>query len=291
MNEQANSKRSAGPILLVDDTAQVRILVRKVLEPIGREVIEARSGSEALVILRSRADIELVLLDVVMPVMDGIETLKKIRAGGNEVPVAMLTSTSGLQLVSQALSMGVRAYIKKPFEKEVLRSKVKELLGEEEPREVSCVEEVDNEEGLLSTAGLNILIVDSQVQNAVFLEELLELDSHRVSVVRTFDEAIQVGSTMRLNLILVNLLYPEITKPTELNSYRKELSVGSSLRIIGYFSDPPPGPVDLGSQFQPTGYLDGVCPNPFSLAQLREIIEASRMGAVELDSQGEMIER
>ena len=284
MSQSISQDQTKRTVLIVDDTAYIRLLVRKVLEPLGLEILEAKSGSEALVILRGRKDITLVLMDVVMPAMDGIETLGKVRAGGNEVPVVMLTTKSGKDLVSRALSLGVKAYLKKPFEKDELRSRIVEILNSieegqdifpgSEPRAGDLSQSRDS--SLLEAKKIDFtdtLIVDPQTQIATFLEDLLEAHSHRVSVVKTFDDAVQIASSMKPDVILVNILYPEITKPEELASFKSDFSREHPVLMIAYMSDPAPGPQDLAHEFQPTGFFDAVCPKPFSFSQLLTLIE------------------
>ncbi|RMF91486.1 MAG: response regulator [Methanobacteriota archaeon] len=121
---------SMARIMVVDDTPDVILLERGILERAGHEVIEASSGAEALEKLRS-ARPDLILLDIMMPGMDGWETLRRIRKlkGFEEVPVAMLTAkpmtpeTAAREDIEELLD-----YIQFPFTIEGLTNKVNTIL-------------------------------------------------------------------------------------------------------------------------------------------------------------------
>ena len=123
------SQESAVPaILAVDDSRAVRTLLRRELAGLQVEVLEAEDGLQALERLRS-SRVDLVLLDVTMPRMDGVETLRAMRQAGDRTPVIMLTSESGTRVVDHALSLGVRDYVLKPFKPGALKERVLQVLG------------------------------------------------------------------------------------------------------------------------------------------------------------------
>lgn len=103
----------SGTILLVDDEAHIRKYVGLILKTIGTPtLLEAGNGQDAVEIYR-REQPDLVLLDVNMPVMDGIETLKKLREIDPECLVIMLTSLANRQTIDQAADLGATNYIRK----------------------------------------------------------------------------------------------------------------------------------------------------------------------------------
>ena len=101
-------------ILMVDDEERMRKLVKDFLTNKGFSVVEAGDGEEALEIFFAQKDIALILLDVMMPKMDGWEVLKTIRKY-SKVPVIMLTARSEERDELQGFSLGVDEYISKPF--------------------------------------------------------------------------------------------------------------------------------------------------------------------------------
>jgi DNA-binding response OmpR family regulator len=114
-------------ILTVDDSRAVRTIVGKQVKELGFEVLEAEDGIQGLQVLQD-AQVDLVLLDVTMPNMDGPTMLEKMRSGGNNTPVIMLTSESKRSIVAGAMKQGITDYILKPFKPEELRAKVLSVL-------------------------------------------------------------------------------------------------------------------------------------------------------------------
>jgi DNA-binding response OmpR family regulator len=114
-------------ILTVDDSRAVRTIVAKQVKELGFEVLEAEDGVQGLEQLQS-ATVDLVLLDVTMPNMDGPTMLEKMREAGNKTPVIMLTSESKRSIVAGAMRAGISDYILKPFKPEELRTKVLSVL-------------------------------------------------------------------------------------------------------------------------------------------------------------------
>jgi DNA-binding response OmpR family regulator len=108
-----------GKILVVDDDPEVRMATRDFLSSKGYEVSVAEGGREALRQLdASPADV--VLLDVAMPDMDGMETLKRIVSGHPNVPVIMVTANADIEITSKVLQLGAADYVPKPFDLDYL---------------------------------------------------------------------------------------------------------------------------------------------------------------------------
>ncbi len=114
-------------ILVVDDEARMRKLVKDFLTVKGYYVIEAADGETAVDIFFNQKDISLVLLDVMMPKMDGWEVLKTIRKF-SEVPIIMLTARGEERDELQGFGLGVDEYISKPFSPKILVARVEAIL-------------------------------------------------------------------------------------------------------------------------------------------------------------------
>lgn len=114
-------------VLVVDDEARMRKLVKDFLSIKGFQVIEAGDGEEAIDIFFEQKDIALVLLDVMMPKMDGWEVLKMIRQH-SKVPIIMLTARGEEQDELQGFNLGVDEYISKPFSPKILVARVEAIL-------------------------------------------------------------------------------------------------------------------------------------------------------------------
>ena len=117
---------NAQPILIVDDNPQIRRALRTILISQGFVVMDARTGEEALDLIRKER-VELILLDVNLPGMSGIETCREIRRAGN-IPVIMLTVRNSERDKVQAFDAGADDYIVKPFGAEELTARVRATL-------------------------------------------------------------------------------------------------------------------------------------------------------------------
>jgi putative two-component system response regulator len=113
-------------VLAVDDDIINLKLLKSMLMKSGkvREVIEAKNGSDAIGILKSRNDIDLILLDIIMPVMGGIEMLKVVRADDNlrQLPIIVLTTDETKK--SDALEFGANGFLMKPIRNSDLLQKI-----------------------------------------------------------------------------------------------------------------------------------------------------------------------
>lgn len=114
-------------ILVVDDEPRMRKLVKDFLTVKGFQVIEAEDGEQAIDIFFEEKDIALILLDVMMPKMDGWEVLKTIRQY-SQIPVLMLTARGEEQDELQGFKLGADEYISKPFSPKILVARVEAIL-------------------------------------------------------------------------------------------------------------------------------------------------------------------
>lgn len=114
-------------ILVVDDESRMRKLVKDFLYKSGYEVLEAANGEEAIDIFVETKDISLVILDVMMPKMDGWETCREIRRM-SKVPIIMLTAKSDERDELLGFELGVDEYISKPFSPKILVARVEAIL-------------------------------------------------------------------------------------------------------------------------------------------------------------------
>ena len=114
-------------ILVVDDESRMRKLVRDFLERAGFQVLEAGDGMEALDLFYEDQGISLIILDVMMPKMDGWEVCREIRKE-SKVPIIMLTARSEERDELNGFELGVDEYISKPFSPKILVARVNALL-------------------------------------------------------------------------------------------------------------------------------------------------------------------
>jgi two-component system chemotaxis response regulator CheY len=120
-------------ILIVDDSSVMRKIIERSLRQAGleqAEVVEAGNGIEALAQVREGA-FDLILSDINMPAMDGIEFLRQLATieSAKSVPVVMVTTEGSESRVVEALSIGAKGYIRKPFTPDQIKERVMPLLG------------------------------------------------------------------------------------------------------------------------------------------------------------------
>lgn len=114
-------------ILIVDDESRMRKLIRDFLEREGYQILEASDGVEAMDLFYAHKDIDLIILDVMMPRMDGWEVCKEVRRY-SKVPIVMLTARAEERSELKGFELGVDEYIAKPFSPKILVARVAALL-------------------------------------------------------------------------------------------------------------------------------------------------------------------
>lgn len=133
-------------ILVVDDEKRMRKLVRDFLEREGFAVIEAGDGVEAMDLFYENQNISLIILDVMMPRMDGWQVCREVRQS-SKVPIIMLTARSEERDELQGFELGVDEYISKPFSPKILVARVSAIL-----RRVHGIDKND----IVNAGGINI---------------------------------------------------------------------------------------------------------------------------------------
>jgi CheY-like chemotaxis protein len=127
-NNRRRSHESSVTILVVDDEPQVAETLRGILEFEGYQVETAENGRQALDRLTSGHRFDLVITDMKMPEMDGLELMRQVRKLRKNLPVIVLTAYATLKSGLQAIKEGVYDYISKPFSVNLLTSVVHEAL-------------------------------------------------------------------------------------------------------------------------------------------------------------------
>jgi len=143
-------------ILIVDDESRMRKLIRDFLEREGYQILEAGDGVQAMDLFYAHKDIDLIILDVMMPRMDGWQVCKEVREY-SKVPIMMLTARAEEQSELKGFELGVDEYIAKPFSPKILVARVGALLK----RVKNAVEEVAvNAGGIVIDKTAHMVTVD-----------------------------------------------------------------------------------------------------------------------------------
>ncbi len=118
-------------ILIVDDEQPIQYLLSKLLENWGYRSVAVSSGTEALARLRTR-QFDLMLLDVRMPGISGLEVLKKSKMDFPSMPVVMLSAVIDLHIVADAIALGAADYVRKPCNPDDLEATIREVIERRE---------------------------------------------------------------------------------------------------------------------------------------------------------------
>src|SRR4051794_29700528 len=122
-------------IMIVDDSGTIRDQVAGILSAAGFDVLQAVDGADALAQIRSGSVLSLVVCDVNMPNMNGIELLEKLHSDGgyNHLPILMLTTEGQPELLARAKALGARGWMVKPFRSDHLLRAAQKLARVREP--------------------------------------------------------------------------------------------------------------------------------------------------------------
>ena len=162
-------------IQVVDDESRMRKLVRDFLVRSNYDVVEAADGAEAVDVFFAQKDIALIVLDVMMPKMDGWQVCREIRAY-SQVPIIMLTAKSDERDELQGFSLGVDEYISKPFSPKILVARIEAILrrtnqtGKEEILS-ACGIEVDKAAHMVTIDGATVDLSYKEFELLVYFME------------------------------------------------------------------------------------------------------------------------
>jgi DNA-binding response OmpR family regulator len=159
-------------ILIAEDEPQIAAFVRRGLEHAGYQTIIADDGGDALRIALT-GDVDLVLLDVGLPTMDGFEVLRAIRAQNAALPVVMLTARTSTRDTVEGLDAGASDYVRKPFTFEELLARVR-----------SRLRETERGSGVVLSRG--DVSLDLRSRNAVVGDHEVELSAREFALAREF---------------------------------------------------------------------------------------------------------
>lgn len=146
-------------ILVVDDESRMRKLIRDFLEREGYQILEAADGVEAMDLFYANKDIDLIILDVMMPRMDGWQVCKEVRER-SKVPIMMLTARAEEQSELKGFELGVDEYVAKPFSPKILVARVGALL-----KRVKNIEDTAaiNAGGIVINKSAHMVTIDGNV--------------------------------------------------------------------------------------------------------------------------------
>ncbi len=116
-------------VLVIDDSALIHQMYKMVLMRYKCEILDALNGQEGLEKLEKNPDVSLILLDINMPIMNGIEFIKKVNALGkfSNIPIVMVSTEGKEEDTMRGLALGAKGYVKKPFQPSALHALIEKL--------------------------------------------------------------------------------------------------------------------------------------------------------------------
>ncbi len=190
-------------ILTIDDSKTVRIIVRKAFKVFDCDIFEACNGVEGLAVAAKEMP-DLILLDITMPVMDGVETLTRLKSDPllKAIPVMMLTAEGGKENVLKIAKIGVRDYVVKPFKEDTLIEKANRIVDlkplSDGPTKLRSI---------LDPA--DILVVDDKPVIVQQMQDGLKHTPWQIHGVATQAEALEFCTRKVPDLIIASLALPE----------------------------------------------------------------------------------
>ncbi len=209
VDEKFWERKGIKRILVVDDEPNMCDNVRLLMEDTGVQVDAAHSGEEALRMrtCESEGDYDIVLVDLRMPAMDGIETARQMkRACAKDVPIFLMTSHDLGELQEEALEAGIDGFLSKPFFVAPFKEKLLEIFDE---RGMETQNKLVQEAG--SIAGRHFLVAEDNEINAEIIEELLDMEEATCEIVGNGKLAVERFSEEavgRFDAILMDIQMP-----------------------------------------------------------------------------------
>ena len=238
-------------ILTIDDSSTIRSIITKQMSDLGFEVDQAEDGKLGLAKLEE-IEVDLILLDVTMPVMDGPAMLSALRETGNRTPVIMLTSESKRSIVAGAVKLGIEDYILKPFKPDELRGKVLKALRLDGSAAAGAVaanpslasspsaSASSSPRGEASRQFIDILVVDDMENVHKKLRSLLPAHVSMNGCVSARD-ALQHCQERVYRVVVVDLVIPDVNSVALMNQLRAlqphAVMVALALRSAGDAGD------------------------------------------------------
>jgi len=177
-------------IMIVDDKKSMTSSMSRVLNRMGYDVETAGSGREAIEIAKEKERIDIVFLDIKMPVMNGVETYKQLKTIIPEAAVIMMTAYAVEDLIQEALEEGVFGVIYKPLDLEKVGEKIEEAL--------------EIEKGAL------ILVVDDDPNVRRSFNKALTKKGYSVITAESGEEAVNLAAEEEFDVLFIDLRLPEI---------------------------------------------------------------------------------
>lgn len=251
-------------ILIVDDEPDVVFFISKICQPQGYHTLTATSGMEALKCIQELPGrIDLVLLDLRMPGMGGIEVLKSIRKSHPDLPVIILTALTDKK--QECEKLGIEAYVTKPYSLEELYKHITRVIGEKKEEE----KEPRVPPGMIPAA--KVLIVDDEQEVCEILSSSLTEDvldaKFEVRTAASGDEALRIANEFEPDLAIVDVKMPHMWGDELIEKFKAGAAYSPKDFIIFTGADVP----EQAEKAKKSGYK--VLTKPAKIEELIEVLK------------------
>jgi len=193
--------RLVGRVLLAEDNPSTQLLVRNILEPAGCELVVTSDGREALAALEE-GGYDLVLMDVQMPKMDGLEATRRLRERGDSIPVIGFSAHLGERDIPDCFAAGMDSFLRKPFRAEQLLAMLARWLGGEMPLEPTATAQC--------RPAARILVVEDDPHLQRLVQVLLQGQGYELELAEDGEEALKLSAAKRFDLVLMDCNLPRM---------------------------------------------------------------------------------
>ena len=199
-------------VLTVDDSKTIRMIVKKAFMPYDCELFEGADGVEGLAIATQEKP-DLIVLDITMPVMNGVEMLSKIKNEPSlkDIPVIMLTAESGKDNVMQIIKMGVKDYMVKPFKGEQLIERVKNIVKLESKKTEKAADDPSSKYFSLD-GDIQVLVLQEKATRQIAAQVEVYLQSKIKDMIKSGRNKfiLDLSSVPEINMSLIKLIISTI---------------------------------------------------------------------------------
>ena len=240
LDENDKKSKISGKILAVDDNINNTSLLKKRMEKKGHEVITANDGKEALVeLLKSNNDIDVVLLDIIMPKMNGFEVLKYIRNDKRlfDLPVIMISSMDDTDSIFRCIEFGADDYVKKPFDNAILEARINTSIERRQLREKEKKLLIELQEERKKSENLLLNILPRKIADRLKTGEVTIADKHE-NVTILFADLVsftpQAKDLSAQKLVgILNSIFKRFDVSADLYDIEKIKTIGDSYFAVG----------------------------------------------------------
>lgn len=248
-------------ILIVDDEQTTQRLLENILQKEGHEILRAANGKEGLEILKL-GNVDLIILDILMPVMDGFTFYKEIKMDEITQHIPVLVLTVRKRMEDAFMALGAQAFVGKPFESEKLLNEIKMILRREDGLEEEIVDTetaientkpqqvasstltTSSNEGDTANVKLqkfdpkNILVAGTSEGIVTFMSDQLKLQGCNVQVAMTGQTVISKALQFKPDIVLLEVNMDSISANEIIDVLKKDETVHTQILLYSYFVTP-----------------------------------------------------